>query len=94
MQKQFLLKELGYRICMERKRRGYTQEKFALHANLDRSYYGSIERGERNITICTLCQIASKLDRDIAYFTHDMPDHDSSADYGSGEVGAAEDQRK
>lgn len=73
MEKQSLLKELGRELRLERERQGYTQEGFAHHANLDRSYYGSIERGERNITICTLCQIALKLGCDIAHFTKDMP---------------------
>lgn len=76
MEKQSLLKELGRQLREERERQGYTQEGFAHHANLDRSYYGSIERGERNITICTLCQIALKLGCDIAHFTKDMPTPD------------------
>ncbi len=67
------LKVLGGRIRAEREEQGYTQEEFAHHANLDRSYYGSIERGERNITINTLHQIALKLGCDIAYFMHDIP---------------------
>lgn len=76
MEKQSLLKELGRQLRAERERQGYTQEGFAHHANLDRSYYGSIERGERNVTICTLCQVALKLGCDIAHFTKDMPTPD------------------
>ncbi len=73
MQKRDILRELGQRIREERKRQGYSQEGFALDVELDRSYYGSIERGERNITVHTLCLIAGKLRRDIAYFTQDLP---------------------
>ena len=38
-----------------------------------RSYYGSIERGERNITFYTICEIAEKLNRDVAFFSQDIP---------------------
>ena len=54
MSKQNVLKELGARIRNERKAQGFSQEGFAHVANLDRSYYGSIERGERNITFYTI----------------------------------------
>jgi|NGEPerStandDraft_6_1074524.scaffolds.fasta_scaffold34918_2 transcriptional regulator with XRE-family HTH domain len=37
--------------------RGCSQEGFADHAGLDRSNYGAIERGERNITYETLMKI-------------------------------------
>ena len=37
------------------------------------SYYGSIERGERNITFYTICEIAEKLNRDVAFFCQDIP---------------------
>lgn len=73
MSKQNVLRELGARIRQERKAQGYSQEGFAYLANLDRSYYGSIERGERNITIYTICEIAAKLNKDVAYFTHNIP---------------------
>ncbi len=73
MSKHNVLKELGLRIRNERKAQGYTQEEFAHLANLDRSYYGSIERGERNITFYTICEIAEKLNRDVAFFTLDIP---------------------
>lgn len=60
MSKQNVLKELGERIRNERKAQGFSQEGFAHVTNLDRSYYGSIERGERNITFYTICEIAEK----------------------------------
>ena len=37
---------LGKAIRAIRKQQGYTQETFALQADIDRSYYGAIERGE------------------------------------------------
>lgn len=73
MSKQNVLKELGVRIRNERKAQGFSQEGFAHVANLDRSYYGSIERGERNITFYTICEIAEKLNRDVSFFTQGIP---------------------
>jgi transcriptional regulator with XRE-family HTH domain len=41
--------------------KGFTQESFAAHIGIDRSYYGAIERGEHNITLDTLTSIAEGL---------------------------------
>jgi transcriptional regulator with XRE-family HTH domain len=53
---------LGRAIRAVRKSQGYTQESFALKADIDRSYYGAIERGEFNITVDTILTIAAGLD--------------------------------
>ena len=73
MSKQKVLKELGARIRNERKAQGFSQEGFAHVAILDRSYYGSIERGERTLTFYTICEIAEKLNMDVAFFSQDIP---------------------
>jgi transcriptional regulator with XRE-family HTH domain len=52
---------LGQAIRASRKACGLTQEAFALKAEIDRSYYGAIERGEFNVTIDTLMKVASGL---------------------------------
>jgi len=52
---------LGKAIQSIRKQQGFTQESFALKADLDRSYYGAIERGEFNITVDTIITIATGL---------------------------------
>jgi len=44
----------GERIRALRKARGLTQKQLAERANLDDAYLGSVERGERNISIDTL----------------------------------------
>ena len=36
-------------------------------------YTVNIERGERNITFYTICEIAEKLNRDVAFFCQDIP---------------------
>jgi transcriptional regulator with XRE-family HTH domain len=52
---------LGAAIRAIRQERGETQEAFAATAELDRSYYGAIERGEFNLTLDTITKIASGL---------------------------------
>lgn len=52
----------GRRIRELRKARGYSQEGFAAASGLDRSYYGGIERGERNVSLENIAAIARALD--------------------------------
>lgn len=42
--------------------RGWSQEEFADRCGLHRTYIGAIERGERNVTLNTLNNIASALE--------------------------------
>ncbi|HEY5463998.1 MAG TPA: helix-turn-helix transcriptional regulator [Hanamia sp.] len=67
------LQELGNLIRELRKSRGLSQEQLALQAEVDRSYVGGIERGERNVSFLTLVKIAECLDCDIAKFTKGIP---------------------
>ena len=67
------LRELGARVQRERKKLGLSQEEFAFRAELDRSYVGGIERGERNITFETLCRLARALGTDIGALTKGLP---------------------
>ena len=60
MNEDALKKELGELIRAKRKEH-FAQEAFAYEINLDRSYYGQIERGEVNITVMTLHKIAKGL---------------------------------
>lgn len=52
----------GRRARELRKGRGYSQEGFAAASGLDRSYYGGIERGERNVSLENIAAIARALD--------------------------------
>jgi transcriptional regulator with XRE-family HTH domain len=54
--------KVGEKIRSIRKKKGFSQESLALHAKLDRSYMGRIERGEANITLEMLYQLAKVLD--------------------------------
>ena len=68
-----ILAELGSRIRAQRKRIGLTQEQLALVAEVDRSYFGAVERGERNITFTVLCRLAMALECDVATLTVGLP---------------------
>lgn len=44
-----------------RKAKGFSQERFADHVGIHRTYIGGIERGERNPTLTTIYRIAGGL---------------------------------
>jgi len=67
------LAELGSRIRNRRKTMGFSQEKFAQHAGIDRSYMGAIERGERNVTFWLLCDLAVALQCDLGSLLENLP---------------------
>jgi len=52
---------LGKRIRDLRRKKGFSQESFADHCGLHRTYMGGIERGEHNLTIQTALTIAGGL---------------------------------
>jgi len=61
MKERSYLKNIGLNIRETRKEKGMSQESLALAADLDRSYVGGVERGERNIAIVNLKKIADAL---------------------------------
>lgn len=52
----------GERVRRLRKERGYSQERFAMLSGLDRSYFGGVERGERNVSLDNIAAISRALD--------------------------------
>jgi len=56
---------VGNKIRNHREKLRFSQEAFADHISFDRSNYGAIERGERNISIQTLAKIAVGLKTEI-----------------------------
>lgn len=52
---------LGAAIRRARLEKGLSQEHLALHAEVDRSYLGRVERGDNNVAILTLIRIAEAL---------------------------------
>lgn len=69
-----VLIELGTRIREKRKTLGLTQEELAAKANIDRSYIGGVERGERNLTFTVLCQISKALGCHVSALTKGIPE--------------------
>lgn len=52
---------LGQQIRRLREEKNLSQEEFAGLADIDRAYYGGIERGERNVAALNLIKIADAL---------------------------------
>jgi transcriptional regulator with XRE-family HTH domain len=56
---------VGLKIKVKRKEMRISQDQLALMADIDRSYVGRIERGEVNITLEKLYEIAKVLECDV-----------------------------
>lgn len=53
--------KIGKKVRELRESQGFSQEGFANEVGLDRTYMGSVERGERNIAAINLIRIAKTL---------------------------------
>lgn len=60
--RNMIQEKLGKRIREIRKEKGYSQEKFALLINMDRTYLASVEAGKRNISIRNIKKITDGLE--------------------------------
>ena len=56
-----LLAQFGARLHALRTQKGYSQEELAEKAGLHRTYVGSAERGERNVSLINLRRLAEAL---------------------------------
>lgn len=54
-------KLFGNKIKQMRIEKGWSQEQFAFECDMDRTYIGGVERGERNIALVNICKIAKAL---------------------------------
>ena len=63
--KSAALLALGEQIRRVRQERNISQEDFAARAGIARSYYGGIERGERNVAALNLMRIALALEVEV-----------------------------
>ncbi len=55
------LESFGQHLRELRKAKGWSQERLALESGLDRAYVGSVERGQRNLTLVNICILAETL---------------------------------
>jgi transcriptional regulator with XRE-family HTH domain len=56
-----LMQRLGKALRARREAAGYSQEGFADHIEMHRTYYSAIERGEKNLQLDTLHRVCSGL---------------------------------
>lgn len=54
-------RDFGERVRKLRKQKQLSQETLALACDLDRTYIGGVERGERNISLLNIYKIAEAL---------------------------------
>lgn len=59
-------KTIGWNLRRLRVDRGFSQERLALEAGIDRSYLGRVERGMENVTVSTLEAISFTLGVHVA----------------------------
>jgi DNA-binding XRE family transcriptional regulator len=59
-------RRFGARVRKLRKALKLSQEKVALKAGIDRSYFGGIERGENNVSLINIEKIAEALGAETA----------------------------
>ncbi len=64
---------LGNRIRSYRLKNKMSQEELAFKAGLHRTYVGMVERGEKNITIAKLAQIAKAIPIKLSELLKDLP---------------------
>lgn len=66
------LREFGSRVREQRRGKGLSQEGLAEQAGLHRTYIGSVERGERNISLVNILVLAEALDVDAGELVTDL----------------------
>jgi transcriptional regulator with XRE-family HTH domain len=71
-QQKETLKKIGVSIRSSRINAGLSQEGLAIKSGLDRTYIGSVERGERNISIINMVKISKALDVRLTNLLKDL----------------------
>ena len=67
-EEQQILREFGRRVRAARDAQVWTQEDLAAETGLDRTYVGSVERGERNLALLNINKLALALDQSFDGF--------------------------
>ncbi|MGN7839538.1 helix-turn-helix domain-containing protein [Stenotrophomonas sp. 22385] len=71
MEKDIVVEALARVIRSRRVELGYSQDSFADHIGMHRSYYAALERGQRNMTLATLGRVSRGLDSTLAQLFQD-----------------------
>jgi transcriptional regulator with XRE-family HTH domain len=69
-----LLKTLGQRIRELRKKQGYSQEAFADKCGVHRTFMGTIERGESNLSFKNILKVATTLGISLSTLFQELED--------------------
>jgi len=75
---QRFLRRIGDRIREQRVARKLTQDELGKKCELHRTFIGSVERGERNVSILNLKSIASALRVPLAELLTDRPQSETA----------------
>lgn len=70
-------KQLGARIRQLRNNIGLSQEKFALSIEMDRTYFSTVEKGKRNISLHNIEKIAMGLNVSLSELFKDIEEQDN-----------------
>jgi transcriptional regulator with XRE-family HTH domain len=65
----------GKAVKTFRKKAGYSQEELADQAKVHRTYMGSVERGERNISLLNMWRISKALKISLSELIREMEKH-------------------
>ena len=66
-----ILIAFGLRMRTYRQQKNISQENLAEQTDLHRTYIGSAERGERNVSLINICKIARALDIQVSSLVAD-----------------------
>ena len=70
-----ILVAFGHLVRKLRKEKGYSQEAFADLCDIDRSYMGGVERGERNLALLNIERIVAALEIKPSAFFKELDKH-------------------
>lgn len=70
-----ILIAFGHLIRKHRKAKGFSQEAFADICDIDRSYMGGVERGERNLALLNIERIVAALEMRPSVFFKELDEY-------------------